>query len=292
MQFGALRRESTHFFIRNSFMFTSADLETYRTAGFVFVRGLFTGPEIDRLRTAAKADRELDSNAFGRNDGEGGSVRLSLWNHPSDDIYGMFSRNRRIVDRVEQLLGDEPYHYHSKMIMKEARTGGAWAWHQDYGYWYENGVLFPDLCSVFIAVDAATRENGCLQVLEGSQRMGRVSHLHVGDQTGADPERVAAATASLPLVHCEMDPGDVLFFHPNLLHRSDQNHSERDRWALICCYNAKANSPYKEGRHPGYTPLIRVEEDAVLNLGASEGRGIRSFVSNARDRETSTIRGG
>ncbi len=78
------------------------------------------------------------------------------------------------------MLGDEPYHYHSKMIMKEARTGGAWAWHQDYGYWYDNGVLFPNLCSVFVAVDPATRENGCLQVLRGSHAMGRVTHLKTG----------------------------------------------------------------------------------------------------------------
>ena len=96
-------------------------------------------------------------------------MRLSLWNHPGDGIYGMFARCRTVVETCELLLEDEVYHYHSKMIMKEARVGGAWAWHQDYGYWYQNGVLFPDLVSVFIAVDPATRENGCLQVLRGSQ---------------------------------------------------------------------------------------------------------------------------
>ena len=57
------------------------------------------------------------------------------------------------------------------MILKDARTGGAWAWHQDYGYWYQNGVLFPDLVSVMTAVDRSTRENGCLQVLRGSHRL-------------------------------------------------------------------------------------------------------------------------
>ena len=51
------------------------------------------------------------------------------------------------------MLDDEVYHYHSKMIMKDPRVGGAWTWHQDYGYWYQNGVLWPDLVSVFIAVD-------------------------------------------------------------------------------------------------------------------------------------------
>ena len=54
---------------------------------------LFDRDEIDLLRDTAKRDRALDQQAYGRNDGEGGSVRLSLWNHPGDDLYGMFSRN-------------------------------------------------------------------------------------------------------------------------------------------------------------------------------------------------------
>ncbi|MCZ2074115.1 MAG: phytanoyl-CoA dioxygenase family protein, partial [Bryobacterales bacterium] len=94
-------------------------------------------------------------------------MRLSLWNHPGDTIYGMVARCESIVNSMEKLLGGEVYHYHSKMIMKDAKVGGAWAWHQDYGYWYQNGVLFPLLASAFIAVDPATKENGCLQVLKG-----------------------------------------------------------------------------------------------------------------------------
>jgi ectoine hydroxylase len=156
------------------------------------------------------------------------------------------------------------------MIMKEARTGGAWAWHQDYGYWYENGVLFPNLCSVFIAVDPATRANGCLQVLRASHIMGRINHVKTGDQTGADPERVTAVMERLELVYVEMNPGDGLFFHPNLLHRSDQNRSPDDRWALVCCYNARSNSPYKDGRHPRYTPLERVGDESILAASTTE----------------------
>src|ERR1043165_4752004 len=193
------------------------ELAAYIRDGYLLVPRLFSDEEITLLRNTAKHDRELDQNAYGRNDGEGGSVRLSLWNHPGDDLYGMFSRNERIVARVEQLLGDEPYHYHSKMIMKEARTGGAWAWHQDYGYWYDNGVLFPNLCSVFVAVDPATRENGCLQVLRGSHAMGRITHVKTGDQTGADPERVAAADERLGLVYVNMAPRDALLLPANLL---------------------------------------------------------------------------
>jgi ectoine hydroxylase-related dioxygenase (phytanoyl-CoA dioxygenase family) len=262
-------------------IFDSSQLAAYRRDGYFVARELFDAEEIDLLRRAAKEDRALDENAFGRADGAGGSVRLSLWNHPGDDVYGMFARSRRVVDSVAQLLEDEPYHYHSKMIMKQARTGGAWEWHQDYGYWYENGVLTPNLCSVFIAVDPATRANGCMQVLQSSQQMGRLNHVKIGDQTGADPERVAAAAERLELVFVEMAPGDALFFHANTLHRSDQNRSENDRWALICCYNARHNSPYKEGRHPSYTPIDVVGDDAIKRAGLKRFADDSAFLAAA-----------
>ena len=242
-------------------------LGEYERNGYVVAKQMFDKQEIDLLRRAAKEDRELDQHSFGKGDGEGGVVRLSLWNHPGDTIYGMFARCETIVDSAEVLLEGEVYHYHSKMIMKDAKVGGAWAWHQDYGYWYQNGVLFPWLTSAFIAVDPATRENGCMQVLKGSHQLGRIDHVLTGDQAGADLERVKEIQKRLELVHVEMDPGDVLFFHANLLHRSDQNRSENPRWAMICCYNAARNDPYKEAHHPRYTPLSKVPDSAILEAG-------------------------
>src|SRR5690242_8325337 len=163
---------------------TDEQLANYQTDGYVIARGMFDKDEIHLLHRSAAADSELDKRSFGRNDGEGGTVRLSLWNHPGDNVYGMFARCRRIVDTAEKILGGEVYHYHSKMILKDAKVGGAWAWHQDYGYWYQNGVLFPLLTSAFIAVDPATRENGCLQVIRGSHHLGRIDHVLTGDQIG------------------------------------------------------------------------------------------------------------
>lgn len=242
-------------------------VEDYNRDGYVLVRGMFDREEIDLLRRAAKEDRELDQHSFGKGDGEGGTVRLSLWNHPGDTIYGMFARCDTIVTSAERLLEGEVYHYHSKMIMKDAKIGGAWTWHQDYGYWYQNGVLFPLLCSASIAVDPATRENGCLQVLKGSHSMGRIDHVLTGDQAGADLERVHEAQKRLETVYVEMDAGDVLFFHSNLLHRSDQNRSDKPRWSMICCYNAARNDPYKEAHHPRYTPLSKVPDSAIREAG-------------------------
>ncbi|MBV9759119.1 MAG: phytanoyl-CoA dioxygenase family protein [Acidobacteriaceae bacterium] len=252
-------------------------VEQYHREGFALARGMFDREEIGLLRRAAKEDRELDQHSFGKGDGEGGTVRLSLWNHPGDTIYGMFARCRSIVDSAEKILEGEVYHYHSKMIMKDAKVGGAWTWHQDYGYWYQNGVLFPLLASASIAVDPATKENGCLQVLRGSHLMGRVDHVLTGDQAGADLERVREAEKCLELVYVEMDPGDVLFFHCNMLHRSDQNRSDQPRWSMICCYNAARNNPYKEHHHPRYTPLKKVEDAAIREAG------LRRFSDTSAD---------
>jgi ectoine hydroxylase len=246
---------------------TSEQVSRFERDGYLLIPGLFEADEIDLLLRSAREDRALDEHSFGRADGEGGQVRLSLWNHPGDGIYGMFARSRRMVDACEQILDDEVYHYHSKMIMKDPLVGGAWAWHQDYGYWYQNGVLFPDLVSAFIAVDPCTRENGCLQVIEGSHRLGRVDHVLTGDQAGADPERVEKALERLPLIHVEMAPGDTLLFHSNLLHRSDRNSSPNPRWSMICCYNARRNDPYKDSHHPRYTPLLKVDDEAIRVAG-------------------------
>jgi ectoine hydroxylase-related dioxygenase (phytanoyl-CoA dioxygenase family) len=243
--------------------FSPEELARYEADGFLVVPNLFDADEIAILRDFAKTDREIESQALHRADGEGGVTKLRVWNTAGDDLYGRIARLPRIIRPMEQLLGGEVYYYHSKMNFKEPFTGGAWAWHQDYGYWYNNGCLFPLMGSCLISVDPATRANGCLQVLRGSHHLGRVDHMKVGDQTGADPERVAEAVKRLELVHCEMDAGGAIFFHCNLLHRSDQNTSPTPRWSYICCYNAARNDPYKDSKHPRYHRLEVADADAV-----------------------------
>jgi ectoine hydroxylase-related dioxygenase (phytanoyl-CoA dioxygenase family) len=254
-------------------------LGEYHENGFVLVRNQLDQEETELLRRAAKEDRQLDQHSFGRGDGEGGTVRLSLWNHPGDTLYGMIARSESLVNSAEKLLGGEVYHYHSKMVMKDAKVGGAWTWHQDYGYWYHNGVLLPLLCSAFIAVDPATRQNGCMQVIRGSHHAGRIDHVLTGQQAGADMERVNELLKRQELVYVEMEPGDALFFDCNLLHRSDQNHSDHPRWSMISCYNAARNDPYKESQHPRYTPLRKVPDSAIKEAGLRRFADDRSDVA-------------
>ncbi|HEX3998998.1 MAG TPA: phytanoyl-CoA dioxygenase family protein [Pirellulales bacterium] len=252
------------------FTVTDELVRRFQEDGFFLVRGLFDPGEIELLRKIARSRHARVEQAASRRDGQGGAIKLAVQNELGDDIESALVRCRRIVDTMERLLGGEVYHYHHKIILKEAFTGGAWEWHQDYGYWYHNGCLFPDLASCMIAIDRATKENGCLQVLKGSHRMGRIDHGKVGDQTGANLERVAAAMERMELVHCEMEAGSAIFFHANLLHCSAQNRSPDPRWALICCYNTARNDPYQESRHPRYSPLEKWDDAKILEIGRRE----------------------
>lgn len=247
---------------------TDAQRAAFDRDGYVLVRGFFDAAETELLQQAMEKDPAIRDHFYNRGDSEGLATKMATWNHPGDSVYGYAARSRKMVDTMEDLLGGEVYHYHSKITAKEPREGGAWEWHQDYGYWYNNGCLFPYMASAMIALDKCTKANGCLQVLKGSHHIGRIEHgLLDGDQVGADLTRVREAEKHLELVYCEMEPGDVLFFHCNTLHRSDQNRSDDRRWTLICCYNAARNNPFLDHHHPQYTPLEKVDDAAIKQAG-------------------------
>jgi len=255
-------------------LFTPEQRAAYERDGFVLIRSLFDTEEIALLRSAIETDPQLHASLYDRHDASGKSTRMATWNHPGDSVYGLAARSHRVVDTMEEMLGGEVYHYHSKLTAKEPRDGGAWEWHQDYGYWYHNGCVFPYMASVMVALDKTTRENGCLQMIPGSHHAGRVEHgVLPGQQVGADPRRVEEMLKSLELVYAEMEPGDGLFFHANVMHRSDQNRSENRRWTVLFCYNAARNNPYLEHHHPQYTPLHKVADDAIKSAGVKHADG-------------------
>ncbi len=255
---------------------TAEDVARFQQDGFVVVDGLLTSDEVGLLGDIARADQELSQAAYSRRDASGQSTTLAIRNELRNDIYSTIARSRRVVDRMTAFLEGEIYHYHHKLIFKEPRVGGAWEWHQDYGYWYQNGCLLPEMASCMIAIDRATQQNGCLQVLRGSHLIGRIDHGKTGDQTGADMERVGVALDRFELVQVTLEPGDAVIFHANLLHRSDQNRSDDPRWALICCYNTRRNDPYKESRHPGYTPLDVCPDAELRTVGERQLAALKS----------------
>jgi len=232
--------------------------------GFIIVKSLLTEAEMTRLRGVLEAGDVIKNNCFEMDDGDDRKSKMALWNQPGNDVTGMIARSQKVAGTCEKLLGKEVYHYHTKLLMKEAATGGRFMWHQDYGYWYNNTCLFPDMMTVFVAVDHCRKSNGCLQVLEGSHLCGRIEHKPVAGQMGADPERLAMLKDRCPLRYLEMDPGDALFFHCNVLHTSSRNDSPDRRWALLFAYNSADNNPVTPIIHPGYSKLEKVPDSAIL----------------------------
>ena len=102
-------------------------LRDYQRDGFVLARRMFDREEIDLLRRAAKEDRELDQHSFGKSDGEGGTVRLSLWNHP----WRHHLRHVRALRDDRELGGEDPRGRGISLPLEndhERREGGWRVW--------------------------------------------------------------------------------------------------------------------------------------------------------------------
>ncbi len=250
---------------------TPEETVLYERDGFVVIKNFCSKEEVDKLYAAALDDDNMKHHALDLNDQTGKKTRLSLWFTPGDDVFGYFARSRRVIDACWELMdSDAPVcHFHTKLMQKEPRVGGAWEWHQDYGYWYKDQFMFPDqMISVMLALTPANKGNGCLQVIRGSHKMGRVTHGFAGEQVGADMIMVENALKTMELVYCELEPGDALFFHSNLIHRSEANLSDKPRWSLISCYSAASNLAYNEHSTSWKVPVEVVPDEAILSWQA------------------------
>lgn len=258
--------------IMSKFRLTNEQIVSFHNDGYLIVHDLFNNEEVSRLYSVAVEDNVMMKNSIDLDDQTGKKTKLALWFTPGNDIYGLLSKSERIVSTVDKLMdGTAPVcHFHSKLMQKEPKVGGAWEWHQDYGYWYKNEFLFPDqMISVMVAITQATKENGCLQVIKGSHKMGRVEHGTTGEQTGASQRYVDLALKTMDLVYVQLNPGDTLFFHSNILHRSEANLSDRSRWSLISCYNRSSNTPYNEKSTSCIIPLEIVPDSFLLNANVA-----------------------
>lgn len=269
-----------------NFQLTAAQISAYHTHGYVIVPDYLSEAEVRRLQDIAFADGLMRKHAFDLNDQTGKKTKLTLWYVPGNDAYGLLTRSRRMVDTANSLMeGETPVcHFHSKLMQKEPRVGGAWEWHQDYGYWYKNEFLLPDqMVSMMVAITNANKANGCLQVIRGSHKMGRIEHGFSGEQVGASQHYVDLALKTMELVYVELKAGDCLIFHPNLLHRSEANLSDQARWSLISVYNRAGNVPYNEPSQSSTTPVQLVPDEALLEWKSEEITEHAGFLEKDKD---------
>lgn len=191
-------------------------INQFHRDGYLIVKDCIAPDDIARIRHIAERDAQLQADAhYNHNhEGDGLGTRLVYRNQLADDVYGAYVRSQRLVTPMQQLFGDKMRHYYHLQMLKDPQTGG-WQWHQDYG---------------------------CLRVLRGSHRLGRLEHQQSGSQLIANPERVEWALKEMEEVYCELEPGSLLYFHGNVLHASHSNESTQPRWSLVCAYVTAANT--------------------------------------------------
>lgn len=269
-----------------NFTLTPQQISNYHRDGYLIIKNFVSSQEVNKLYKIAIEDDTMKKHAFDLNDQQGKKTKLSLWYTPGNDTYGLLTKSKRMVESANQLMdGDAAVcHFHSKLMQKEPRVGGAWEWHQDYGYWYKNEFLFPEqMLSIMIAITKANKENGCMQVIKGSHKMGRIEHGFAGEQVGASQHYVDLALKTMELIYVDLQPGDALFFHSNILHRSEANLSNNSRWSLISVYNRSSNIPYNEPSGSSTIPLQMVPDEAMLEW---EGDGLgdtSNFLAKEKD---------
>jgi len=292
---------------------SQAQIAQFQRDGFLLVPRFFALEEIGPLARAFDEDPTAGGNAFTYDDGSASNHWYLGWVDPRDDLIGTFTTIERVVNGASALLGQPVYHFHSKIVIKPAHNRSVIKWHHDYSGWYADGCIAPDMLTCLVAVSPATRDNGCLKVLRGSQRVGRMDK-ESGSPTSTDPSaralqdqayyslnprRLEALFKRFEKVEVEMAPGDALYFHASTVHSSGENSTDKPRIFLEMSYNATWNEPVLEGQeHHRCRPLLKVRNSAIkdhayttvfgrtpcLNVTDPNGAGTRIFLGNRANR--------
>lgn len=200
--------------------------ENFVKDGFVVVKQLFTPEEAEELKHEASAIMSKHGVE------EDNSIGVFLGFVSESSLFKEAAAKSALVDVLKEVVGDYVIFLNDKMVFKNASTDYGSPWHQDHPYW--NG---SHKYSVWIALDDATKENGCLRVIPGSHLTGII--LHDGEATdgkGFANRLNEAAIDETKIVDLQVSRGDAVVFHDLLIHASYPNKSGADRWALISTY--------------------------------------------------------
>ena len=208
---------------------TRAQLEHYNDRGYVKNLRIFNETEIVEHR------RYFD-RLLAKQMNEGGDSyslrRMQLYCQPLWDII----TNPVILDHVEDIIGPNIVAWGQQYFCKLPGDGKPVSWHQDASYW----PLTPArTVTMWLAVDDADRENGAMQVIPGTHKLG---HLEF-DLSGAEddsvlPQKIKSIEKYGEPVYFEMKAGEMSLHADMLVHGSDPNRSDRRRCGLTIRYAA------------------------------------------------------
>lgn len=200
---------------------------TYHTQGYVMLRNLYSREEMNTWKQKALTAQESGERNFG----------VHVW---MLDTMPDFFRDRfcaaELADPIQAIYEGQPVELLSaKPVFKSGRMREASPWHQDNAYWRGASKL-----SVWIALDQATPENGCLRVVKGGHQ--QIIEHHQADGAGFGNRLTEEMLPPGEIVDCVMEAGDALIFHDLLPHSSYPNTSGADRWSMIPTYRSASTA--------------------------------------------------
>jgi ectoine hydroxylase-related dioxygenase (phytanoyl-CoA dioxygenase family) len=224
---------------------TQEQIDFYHREGYLALDAITTPEEVEWLRGiydrlfASRAGREVgDQFDLGGTDEEGKEAVLPQILGPSKYApelkEGLFRTNAFAV--AKQLLGPEAEPMGEHAILKPARTGAETPWHQDEAYW--NPELDYTSFSLWIPLQEATLENGCMQFVPGSHMQQVVTHHTINHDPrihGLEVDEIDTSRA----VACPIPAGGATIHHNRILHYAGPNNSDIPRRALILMFGVK-----------------------------------------------------
>jgi len=190
----------------------------------------------------------------------GEQLHHNLMTH--DPFWVRLISDPRLLDIAEQFVGPNIGLFASHYISKPPLTGQEVLWHQDGGYW----PLEPmKVVTLWLAIDRADQENGCMRVIPGTHKLELVEMLDSSAKGAVlDRETPPEYVEEDKAVDIVLDPGDVEVHHPNIIHGSYANRSPRRRCGLTIRYIPTSTRIVTEGQWPSAF-LLRGEPVEGIN---------------------------
>jgi len=237
---------------------TTDALNRYEQAGFLAVADVLLLEEIASARAAlddlihgrvhAYTDLQPETDVRDKwesaNTAERAALVRKVWRFVEFEprLNALATAQTRIQNVLEHLLGEPCQLIQDMALLKPPFIGTEKPWHQDAAYF---GWGPPEkIIGVWIALDPATAENGCMHALPGTHREGATPHIHRRDCQIADERVQVERDVLVPL-----QPGGAMFFSSLLHHGTPPNKSGQQRWALQFHYAAKSATPMSRRTH-------------------------------------------
>ena len=176
---------------------------------------------------------------------------MEMWR--VDEEFRKLLYHEPLLDIAESLIGADIQLFHDQALYKPAYHGGEVYWHQDNGYWRCNP---PNLVSIWIALDDADEENGCMNVIPGSYLAGLAAHERAESEKGNLPALLQVDAEVNRAVSVPVEAGYAMVHHCLTLHQTNPNRSSRDRRAMVIHY-MPSGTRNRDGEVMTDYPLLR-----------------------------------